>query len=1461
MCDMKVGKTATTILAFASIVLVLSVEPAAAQSDVGDAWGLAFEKIAGGLDPLMPDPSIAHDPAAAAYAITSAGHDIGDSEDGCAFAYAPFQDSLSVVVRVDQAFTGSATSDWSKAGIMIRESPSPGSPFVAYCTTRAEGAAVLQWRETAGQPAGWPGTADAPNGDLTYPYYLRLDREGGTFTGYYSSDGLNWQRGAAHTNVAFSNEVVVGMVVTSHEETNSTTMAFSEFRIGWYPPPTILVETFDDGSADGFVEVRGTWSLDGDAYTQSTEAPPGPYYSWVDAGDYTDYMVEVDFVLPGGGTAQVVYAHADTGTNYRVDFAANEVRVCVPVWGEDWFSRSFTTNVENLVTGQIYHARIDVGSEGVRVWLDYTLLLAESWAGGTPLGDGNVGVGTYGCSSSFDDFIVGLRERTSRVVVEDATGSNLVLRALLPEMNLLRVEATDSNLYSVIIDPGSGDPAVGLPDVPVFGNWILVPNGTTITTNVIPGDPIVYENIDLVAVQPPGMDIEGAPIIEYQSNDAIYGMDADYPGDFVSLTDVQTIRGQQCAIVWLNPYQYNPRSKTLRVYPELQATLIFNGSPEPVPQRLNSDSFNKMMDGLALNADPVRDAQGGPKGKPSLGGYGWDYLIFTHPKFAAPANKFAKWKKKLGFKPLVTQIPKGWKASDIQAAIAKASSTWEVTPSYVLLFGDAEYIPTHYKTYHPAQFLGNYKEGYTGTDLYYVTLNTNTYVPDIHIGRLSVDSEYEADDRVDGIINYEKGPYASTSFYSTATVCAYFEDPSIYYIYNPNTYKTSPTNIVPNGTAKKRFAQTAEDVAVFLSDPQHKINKTIKRMYKTDANVTPTHWNDGKQKHVKQKVFSGPAGDPGDPIPPYLERPGFGWNSDASDITDAVQEGTFFLLQRDHGNRQRWSHPYYNWSNAFLVNNPSNQPVILSISCRTGWFDNETDFPYFPHLKTYTEPHEESLAEYWERPAYSPYGDCGAVGIVAASRISFSYFNDHFVGGMMDAIWPHYLPKYSPTAVGLGVGSLNANPILEMGAVLDYGKYYMFKTCQDTNNHKRTQFEVYHWFGDPSMEIRVEEPRWLRAVVATSWPSAFIPKNLPIHVKMTSEDGLIDKGALEKATVTVTHPDSPSEFWTATTDAEGNVVFTGLTARTIGEYEVTVTASGFIYDEQAFTCSPGSAGGVIMDAEMYSGMSSVVIKIADIDLAGLGAQDVNVSTTSGDSEVFVLTEAPPGSGIFSETVPVEWAGLPPVVTPEDRILQLDDRDTITALYNDSDDGGGNPTSVVATATADCVAPGFGGLVMAVADKGALWLEWAPATDDHPGITYNIYRDQSPGHPVGERIGSTWGLSFPDYDARFGEGYYYVVRAEDAVGNEDTNMVERCVTNRFEFGAVGSGQTSNGIPEFTWSTRAADFYRIRSCSNLLSPQWVIEETVVSGGDLTTWQPTNTDGGPRFYSLEITDGYDE
>jgi subtilisin family serine protease len=108
------------------------------------------------------------------------------------------------------------------------------------------------------------------------------------------------------------------------------------------------------------------------------------------------------------------------------------------------------------------------------------------------------------------------------------------------------------------------------------------------------------------------------------------------------------------------------------------------------------------------------------------------------------------------------------------------------------------------------------------------------------------------------------------------------------------------------------------------------------------------------------------------------------------------------------------------------------------------------------------------------------------------------------------------------------------------------------------------------------------------------------------------------------------------------------------------------------------------------DRNSYNCQDSIAIHMADEQLNGIATQNVTLVTDSGDSETLTLQTTDPNSpiGAFSGTIVTENASA----VADDGTLQVTDGDTITVIYNDTDDGDGNPVTIEETALIDCVPP-------------------------------------------------------------------------------------------------------------------------------------------------------------------------
>jgi subtilisin family serine protease len=195
------------------------------------------------------------------------------------------------------------------------------------------------------------------------------------------------------------------------------------------------------------------------------------------------------------------------------------------------------------------------------------------------------------------------------------------------------------------------------------------------------------------------------------------------------------------------------------------------------------------------------------------------------------------------------------------------------------------------------------------------------------------------------------------------------------------------------------------------------------------------------------------------------------------------------------------------------------------------------------------------------------------------------------------------------------------------------------------------------------------------------------------------------------------------------------------------------------------------------------------IVVSDLDLAGNGTQDVEVSsTTEPTPEIVTLTETGADSGVFRGEVSVA-TGEP----TSDGIVQVAHGDVVTALYIDADDGqGGINVEKTDTADIDCQQPVITNVRDTDVGLAAATIRW---DTNEPSDSLVVYGPETP--PADEEYEGTLVTAHDVRLSRLEECtiYYYEVRSVDPQGNEarDDNGGEY---HYFEtLGDFGSGPVS------------------------------------------------------------------
>jgi galactose oxidase len=182
----------------------------------------------GGGGGSLPSPWVSGDVGAATpagsasfangvFTVSGGGNDIWGTLDQFQYVDQPLTGDATITARVTSQ-TNSA--GWAKAGVMIKQSTSSGSPYALLAVTPGNGIAFQ-----------YGFNADVGGGAYSFPgAWLRLTRKGSVITAYSSSDGSTWvQVGAATVNA--TDPVTIGLFVCSHNAASLSTATFDNVTV------------------------------------------------------------------------------------------------------------------------------------------------------------------------------------------------------------------------------------------------------------------------------------------------------------------------------------------------------------------------------------------------------------------------------------------------------------------------------------------------------------------------------------------------------------------------------------------------------------------------------------------------------------------------------------------------------------------------------------------------------------------------------------------------------------------------------------------------------------------------------------------------------------------------------------------------------------------------------------------------------------------------------------------------------------------------------------------------------------------------------------------------------------------------------------------------------------------------------------------------------------------------------
>ena len=551
----------------------------------------------------------------------------------------------------------------------------------------------------------------------------------------------------------------------------------------------------------------------------------------------------------------------------------------------------------------------------------------------------------------------------------------------------------------------------GAPNLPGQGRYIAIPTGSAPKIRIVNQRTEVFHNIDILPAPVIPLETDDSPLRHIKNMD-IYGRNAFYPASPVKLSEVTSVRGTDAVILGITPFQYNPVTKDLIVYRDLQIAIDFEGGNGTFGDvAFRSPYWDGLISDLLLNFNTLPEVDYTARMNTWLQSVPevdeCEYIIIspTGADFLSWADSIAKFRNEQGILTKVFPVDQigGNTTTAIEGFINNAYNTWTIKPVACLLLGD-------YGTDGTMNIIAPIYNSYCASDNIYADVVGNDMMPDVVLARMTANNNTQLTTFITKFLDYERNPETDTAFYN-----------------HPITALGWQT--------ERWFQLCSEIVGGYFKWVKGRQPNRINAVYQGNPNVDP--WSTATNTSTIIAFF-GPAGLGYIPATPQ-ELGGFsGGNSTM--ITNSINAGAFFIQHRDHGMETGWGEPAYNNGN---INQLTNEKLlhVFSINCLTGKYNWGG----------------ECFTEKFHRHTKNGY-NAGALSVTGASETSYYFVNDTYVWGMIDNLWPDFMPADTtfPHHRGLLPSFGNAA-----------GKWFLkYSNWPYNTNNKAVTYNLFHHHGD-----------------------------------------------------------------------------------------------------------------------------------------------------------------------------------------------------------------------------------------------------------------------------------------------------------------------------------------------------------------------------------------------------------
>lgn len=336
---------------------------------------------------------------------------------------------------------------------------------------------------------------------------------------------------------------------------------------------------------------------------------------------------------------------------------------------------------------------------------------------------------------------VGADADAVRTSITKGTGSHVVIDCEMGAFTQAPVLIRGRSYTSITLGKEELSNVKGAPALPTVVRNVIVPNDARMAVNVVAS---AYYDIPDVLVAPAkgdGSDAGGQDDAVYTFGQ-VYDVDAFYPDTLAILGKPYILRNFRGAAVKVNPFQYNPVTRTLRVYTGMTVELIKAGAGQvnvntrPFRPDDVSLAFHKIYAQHFLNY--ATETRHTPKGETG------DVLIICPDSYLPWVHALVDHKRSMGINTTVVGVSKiGSDSAAIKEYIRREYNRRDL--GFVLLVGDTSQVAA------PSALGGS-------ADMAYGRLAGDDDYPDVLVGRMSASTPEELQAKILRTVEHEATP-------------------------------------------------------------------------------------------------------------------------------------------------------------------------------------------------------------------------------------------------------------------------------------------------------------------------------------------------------------------------------------------------------------------------------------------------------------------------------------------------------------------------------------------------------------------------------------------------------------------------------------------------------------------------------------------------------------------------------